>query len=184
MSGIIDCEMHIGDEVFVHGYIDEIRNDTIIIRNVGGYFGTSRDEVFYYEEDERGYGTMNEADRKTESNSEKPNNCEDCANGEGDIEACGYCRHGDLYEPKDEPQTNADQHAQHIGSVESVEPTWTKEEHEAFYTFLWNAINPNEMQDYIEMFETKDDPQTEDEILREQCRAFMGIVEQTRREGE
>ena len=74
MSGIIDCEMHIGDEVFVHGYIDEIRNDTIIIRNVGGYFGTSRDEVFYYEEDERGYGTMNEADRKTENSSEKPNN--------------------------------------------------------------------------------------------------------------
>ena len=28
---------------------------------------------------------------------------------------------------KDEPQTNADQHVQH---VESVEPTWTKEEHE------------------------------------------------------
>ena len=79
MSGIIDCEMHIGDEVFVHGYIDEIRNDTIIIRNVGGYFGTSRDEVFYYEEDERGYGTMNEADRKTENSSEKPNNyCDDC----------------------------------------------------------------------------------------------------------
>lgn len=52
MGRIIDCEMHIGDEVFVHGYIDEIRNDTIIIRNVGGYFGTSRDEVFYYEEDE------------------------------------------------------------------------------------------------------------------------------------
>ena len=70
MSGIIDCEMHIGDEVFVHGYIDEIRNDTIIIRNVGGYFGTSRDEVFYYEED----GTLN-ADRKTENSSEKPNNC-------------------------------------------------------------------------------------------------------------
>ena len=64
MGGIIDCEMRIGDEVFVHGYIDEIRNDTIIIRNVGGYFGTSRDEVFYYEDD--GYGTMNEADRKTE----------------------------------------------------------------------------------------------------------------------
>ena len=60
MSGIIDCEMHIGDEVFVHGYIDEIRNDTIIIRNVGGYFGTSRDEVFYYE-----------ADRKTEPQTER-----------------------------------------------------------------------------------------------------------------
>lgn len=63
---------------------------------------------------------------------------------------------------EDEPQTNADQHVQHVGSVESVEPTWTKEEHEAFYTFLWNVINPNEMQDYIEMFETKDEPQTEE----------------------
>ena len=62
---------------------------------------------------------------------------------------------------KGEPQTNADQHVQHVGSVESVEPTWTKEEHEAFYTFLWNVINPNEMQDYIEMFETKTEPQTE-----------------------
>ena len=64
-----------------------------------------------------------------------------------------------LADRKTEPQTNADQHVQHVGSVESVEPTWTKEEHEAFYTFLWNVINPNEMQDYIEMFETKDEPQ-------------------------
>lgn len=29
--------MKIGDEVYVHGYIDEIRNDTVIIRNAGGY---------------------------------------------------------------------------------------------------------------------------------------------------
>ena len=28
------------------------------------------------------------------------------------------------------------------------------------------------------------EPQTEDEILREQCRAFMGIVEQTERSSE
>ena len=40
--------------------------------------------------------------------SEKPNNCETCANGEGDIEACGYCRHGDLYEPKDEQSSIVD----------------------------------------------------------------------------
>lgn len=54
-----------------------------------------------------------EADRKTENSSEKPNNCETCANGEGDIEACGYCRHGELYEPKTE----------HSGKVtEMVEP--------------------------------------------------------------
>ena len=37
--------MKIGDEVLVHGYIDEIRNDCIIIRNDGGYFGTAPHEV-------------------------------------------------------------------------------------------------------------------------------------------
>lgn len=38
--------MKIGDKVFVHGYVDEIRNDTVIIRNKGGYFGTDKTEVF------------------------------------------------------------------------------------------------------------------------------------------
>jgi len=37
--------MKIGDEVYIHGYIDEIRKDTIIIRNEGGYFGTVPSEV-------------------------------------------------------------------------------------------------------------------------------------------
>lgn len=37
--------MKIGDECYVHGYVDEIRNDTIIIRNEGGYFGTVKSEV-------------------------------------------------------------------------------------------------------------------------------------------
>ena len=37
--------MKIGDEVFVHGYIDEIRKDCIIIRNNGGYFGTIKGEI-------------------------------------------------------------------------------------------------------------------------------------------
>lgn len=37
--------MKIGDRVFVHGYVDEIRKDTIIIRNKGGYFGTDKSEV-------------------------------------------------------------------------------------------------------------------------------------------
>ena len=37
--------MKIGDEVYVHGYIDEIRKDTVIIRNDGGYFGTAPSEV-------------------------------------------------------------------------------------------------------------------------------------------
>jgi chromosome segregation ATPase len=35
----------IGDEVCIHGYVDEIRRDTVIIRNDGGYFGTVLHEV-------------------------------------------------------------------------------------------------------------------------------------------
>ena len=37
--------MKIGDEVYVHGYVDEIRNDVVIIRNDGGYFGTVLSEI-------------------------------------------------------------------------------------------------------------------------------------------
>ena len=37
--------MKIGDRCFVHGYIDEIRRDTVIVRNKGGYFGTDPGEV-------------------------------------------------------------------------------------------------------------------------------------------
>ena len=37
--------MKIGDEVYIHGYVDEIRKDTVIIRNKGGYFGTDAEEV-------------------------------------------------------------------------------------------------------------------------------------------
>ena len=37
--------LKIGDEVYIHGYIDEIRKDTVIIRNNGGYFGTIPSEV-------------------------------------------------------------------------------------------------------------------------------------------
>lgn len=37
--------MKIGDEVYVHGFVDEIRKDVIIIRNDGGYFGTVANEV-------------------------------------------------------------------------------------------------------------------------------------------
>ena len=37
--------MTIGDRVYVQGYVDEIRKDTVIIRNRGGYFGTIPDEI-------------------------------------------------------------------------------------------------------------------------------------------
>ena len=44
--------MKIGDEVYVHGYIDEIRVGTIIIRNDGGYFGTVESEIVPCEKQE------------------------------------------------------------------------------------------------------------------------------------
>lgn len=37
--------MKIGDRCFVHGYVDEIRKGTVIVRNKGGYFGTDPGEV-------------------------------------------------------------------------------------------------------------------------------------------
>ena len=38
--------MKIGDEVYVHGYVDEIRIcGQVIIRNEGGYFGTIEEEI-------------------------------------------------------------------------------------------------------------------------------------------
>ena len=37
--------LKIGDEIFVHGYVDEIRHDTIIVKNEGGYFGTVESEI-------------------------------------------------------------------------------------------------------------------------------------------
>ena len=38
-------EMKIGDSVYVQGYIDEIRKDTIIIHNDGGYFGSVTENI-------------------------------------------------------------------------------------------------------------------------------------------
>lgn len=43
--------MKIGDTVYVHGYIDEIRKDIIIIKNKGGYFGTAKSEIIISAED-------------------------------------------------------------------------------------------------------------------------------------
>jgi len=37
--------MKIGDEIYVHGYVDEIRKNCVIVRNKGGYFGTVQEEI-------------------------------------------------------------------------------------------------------------------------------------------
>lgn len=88
---MIDGKPRIGDEVYIHGYIDEIRNDVVIIRNEGGYFGTVPSEVFCYEEDRNGYGTMNSADTPQ-------TDCEACElDGKADV--CKICRVSN-YEPQ------------------------------------------------------------------------------------
>ena len=69
--------MKIGDRVFVRGYIDEIRKDTVIIRNAGGYFGTIPSEVI-----------------TGELPSAQPEiiRCKDCEYGEQDEVGRWFCR--------------------------------------------------------------------------------------------
>ena len=47
--------MKIGDEVFIHGYVNEIRKDIVIIENKGGYFGTVEEEVIVPKVDDNEY---------------------------------------------------------------------------------------------------------------------------------
>lgn len=39
------ADFKIGDEVYIHGFVDEIRRDIVIIKNEGGYFGTVTEEI-------------------------------------------------------------------------------------------------------------------------------------------
>ena len=57
------------------------------------------------------------ADRKTENSSEKPNNCDTCKHNklEWYSEVCDGCSKAHSnYEPKDEPQTERSNNADHI----------------------------------------------------------------------
>ena len=113
--------MKIGDEVYIHGYVDEIRNDVVIIRNDGGYFGTIPEEVLLT-------GIEYLADRKTEPQTELVNDspilAKDLVDDEFNQydEECMRCKHLKLKcefiptyckfesrdEPKDEPQTESE----------------------------------------------------------------------------
>jgi hypothetical protein len=97
--------MKIGDEVYVHGYIDEIRNDIIIIRNDGGYFGTIPNEVAKYTKPHI-YGKQADTIIIDKSNlSESPHECETCSHQGEFNNMCKTCSiyFGDSnYEPKDE----------------------------------------------------------------------------------
>ena len=68
--------MKIGDRIFVRGYIDEIRKDTVIVRNDGGYFGTIPSEVM---------GELPSAQPEIIR-------CKDCEYGEQDEVGRWFCR--------------------------------------------------------------------------------------------
>ena len=80
--------MKIGEEVYVHGYIDEIRNGVIIIRNKGGYFGTEPEEVFPSAEPERKKGEW--IDYSDEGYVECPF-CHSTTNCDGNKDELHYC---------------------------------------------------------------------------------------------
>lgn len=88
----------IGDRIFVRGYIDEIRKDTVIVRNDGGYFGTILSEVTG-ELSSAQPETVRCKDCKLFGNSEQlPSaqpeiiRCKDCKYGEQDEVGRWFCR--------------------------------------------------------------------------------------------
>lgn len=99
--------MKIGDEVYVHGYVDEIRSDVVIIRNDGGYFGTVPSEVNCSE------NPNNSLDKDTNVRSK---DCETCKHDLWHTpRMCGKCvRQEDgkpsMYEPKTEPTCDTCRH--------------------------------------------------------------------------
>ena len=113
----------IGDEVYIHGYVDEIRKDVIIIRNEGGYFGTVLDEIKSKDKPQTdgyisGEDFMKIFDQPQTDYKMPYEDCEDCEThlkaqyGDcnkckwyGDKQVCGRCRSRNLYASKDEPQT-------------------------------------------------------------------------------
>ena len=118
------------------------------------------------------------ADRKTESNSEKPNNstiskmeqveqrsCDTCKGRdiEGWRNPCIGCTEFAFYEPKDELQYDIDKGT--ISCDNCAENGSYK-------------CSKCDGEIYFKRLAVENEPQTEDEVLREQVRAFMGIVEQ------
>ena len=81
--------MKIGDRIYVRGYVDEIRKDTVIVRNDGGYFGTILSEV-------------------TPSAQPEPEDCDTCKHGYFGDEECNNCRVGypSHYERRTDDKTN------------------------------------------------------------------------------
>ena len=114
----------IGDEVYIHGYVDEIRKDVIIIRNEGGYFGTVLDEIESKDKPQTD-GYISGEDFMKIFDEPQSGYCNECK-WYGDKQVCGRCRSRNLYAPKDEPQkkckTCEHRYAGHIEECMNCEP--------------------------------------------------------------
>jgi hypothetical protein len=113
------------------------------------------------------------ADRKTE-----PTSCKTCRYGEVDegyVRCAYYSKSAEQTEPqtetstnaekvqlkvqlKDEPQTNADQHVQHVGSVETMSCQECKH---WIFTSQWGWFCPLKGQDECHYEPIEDEPQTD-----------------------
>lgn len=101
----------IDDEVYVHGYIDEIRKDIIIVRNDGGYFGTVFNEIIVDRKTEPQTHDLrtdtHECVKDTHDKTE-PQTCDTCRYDKEPWhrQVCDECTVGESnWTPKTEPQT-------------------------------------------------------------------------------
>jgi hypothetical protein len=92
--------MTIGEEVLIHGYIDEIRKDIVIIRNEGGYFGTVSEEI--------------------RSSSEIPNTCEDAISRQAAIRAIEALQRPIMREESNYYQFKFSGMSEALGAVENL----------------------------------------------------------------
>ena len=107
--------MTIGEEVLIHGYIDEIRKDIVIIRNEGGYFGTVTEEI--------------------RSRSENPNTCEDAISREAAIRAIEALQRPIMREESNYYQFKFSGMSEALGAVENL-PSVTPQQK----TGLWIEV--------------------------------------------
>ena len=89
--------MKIGDKVYVQGWVDEIRKDTVIIRNTGGYFGTVAEEIVPSAQSERMRGRWIDEVR----DDDHCVYCSECRDEyiENDLQLAGWVKHYFKYCP-------------------------------------------------------------------------------------
>ena len=84
--------MKIGDRIYVRGYVDEIRKDTVIVRNDGGYFGTTWNEVTPSAQPERKRGKWIDEGFYADGHGAHAFRCSECGGHIIEYDADPFCR--------------------------------------------------------------------------------------------